>query len=119
MAPRAAVCHPAAMDRLPSPRELQIAARACVLLAYATGLGGIAAGTWLLREGDWPMAIVLWLVTFAVGATLMGMSLLIRALSGIASQLGRLESDLRVLANERTPGSRPPGASDRDPWLRH
>lgn len=107
------------MDRLPTPRELQIAARACVLLAYATGLGGIAAGTWLLREGDWPMAMVLWLVTFAVGAALMGISLLIRALSGVAAQLTRLESDLRVLADERAPGSRPPGVSDRDPWLRH
>ncbi len=107
------------MDRLPTPRELQIAARACVLLAYATGLGGIAAGTWLLRAGDWPMAIVLWLVTFAVGATLMGMSLLIRALSGIAEQLARLESDVRVLADERAPTSRPRGLDDRDPWLRH
>lgn len=90
-----------------------------MLLAYATGLGGIAAGTWLLREGDWPMAIVLWLVTFAVGAALMGISLLIRALSGVAAQLARLESDLRVVANERAPTTRPPGASDRDPWLRH
>lgn len=107
------------MDRLPTPRELQIAARACVLLSYATGLGGIAAGTWLLRGGDWPMAIVLWLVTFAVGAALMGISLLIRALSGIAAQLTRLESDVRVLAGERTPTRRPPGATDRDPWLRH
>lgn len=107
------------MDRLPTPRELQIAARACVLLAYATGLGGIAAGTWLLREGDWPMAIVLWLVTFAVGAALMGISLLIRALAGIATQLTRLESDVRVLAEERSSGGRPRGASDRDPWLRH
>jgi hypothetical protein len=107
------------MDRLPTPRELRIAARACVLLAYATGLGGVAAGTWLLRAGDWPMAIVLWLVTFAVGATLMGMSLLIRALSGVTAQLARLESDVRVLASERAPASRPPGVSDRDPWLRH
>jgi len=107
------------MDRIPNPRELQIAARACVLLAYATGLGGVAAGTWLLREGDWPMAIVLWLVTFAVGAALMGISLLIRALSGIAAQLTRLESEVRALANERTPGGRAPDGGHRDPWLRH
>lgn len=107
------------MDRIPTPRELQIAARACVLLAYATGLGGIAAGTWLLRGGDWPMAIVLWLITFAVGAALMGISLVIRALSGLGAQLTRLESDVRVLAEERARGGRTPGASERDPWLRH
>lgn len=107
------------MDRIPNPRELQIAARACVLLAYATGLGGIAAGTWLLREGDWPMAIVLWLVTFAVGAALMGISLLIRALSGIAAQLARLESDVRAVASERATGPGAPDAGRRDPWLRH
>ena len=107
------------MDRIPTPRELQIAARACVLLAYATGLGGIAAGTWLLRGGDWPMAIVLWLITFAVGAALMGISLLIRALSGLGAQLTRLESDVRVLAEERARGGRTPAPDERDPWLRH
>ncbi|TVP69738.1 MAG: hypothetical protein EA340_06770 [Nitriliruptor sp.] len=107
------------MDRIPTPRELQIAARACVLLSYATGLGGIAAGTWLLRGGDWPMAIVLWLITFAVGAALMGISLLIRALSGLGAQLTRLESDVRVLAEERAQGGRTPGGNERDPWLRH
>jgi hypothetical protein len=107
------------MDRIPTPRELQVAARACVLLAYAAGLGGVAAGTWLLRSGEWPMAIVLWLITFAVGAALMGISLLIRALSGLGAQLTRLESDLRVLAEERARGGRAPGSSERDPWLRH
>lgn len=107
------------MDRIPTPRELRIAARACVLLAYTTGLGGIAAGTWLLRSGDWAMAIVLWLITFAVGAALMGISLLIRALSGLGAQLTRLEADVRVLADERAQGGRTPGTSDRDPWLRH
>jgi hypothetical protein len=65
------------------------------------------------------MAIVLWLVTFAVGATLMGMSLLIRALSGVTAQLARLESDVRVLADGAGARPRPPGTSDRDPWLRH
>ncbi len=107
------------MDRIPTPRELQIAARACVLLAYPTGLGGIAAGTWLLRGGDWPMAIVLWLITFAVGAALMGISLLIRALSGLGAQLSRLESDVRVLAEERARGGGAPGGNERDPWIRH
>ena len=107
------------MDSTPSTEQLRIAARACVLLAYTTGLGGVAAGTWLLRGGEWAMAIVLWLVTFAVGATLMGLSLLIRALAGVAAQLDRLEADVRILAGERSGGGRPPAPVERDPWLRH
>lgn len=105
------------MDRIPTPQQLQVAARACVLMTYALGLGGIAGGTWLLRDGEVAMAIVLWLVTFAVGASLMGTALLIRALGGIGAQLTRLESDVRVLAEERARGGPAPG--DRDPWLRH
>ena len=107
------------MDRIPSPRELQIAARACVLLAYAVGLGGVAAGTWLLRGGEVAMAIVLWLVTFAVGACLMGISLLIRALTGVTAQLNRLQSDVAVLSEDHARRGAGPGAPDRDPWLRH
>ncbi len=107
------------MDRIPSPRELQIAARACVLLAYAVGLGGVAAGTWLLREGDLAMAIVLWLVTFAVGAALMGISLLLRALTGITARLDQVRADVQVLAADRARSGPAPGAPERDPWLRH
>jgi len=65
------------------------------------------------------MAIVLWLITFAVGAALMGISLLIRALSGLGAQLTRLESDVRVLAEERARGGGAPGGNERDPWIRH
>lgn len=106
------------MDRIPTPQQLQIAARACVLMAYALGLGGVAGGTWLLRDGDVAMAIVLWLVTFAVGAALMGTALLIRALGGVGAQLTRLESDVRALADERARRGPGPDAG-RDPWLRH
>ncbi len=107
------------MDRIPSARDLQVAARACVLLAYAVGLGGVAAGTWMLREGDLALAIVLWLVTFAVGAALMGISLLIRALSGILAQLTRLQSDVGVLSEDRARTAGGPAPGGRDPWLRH
>ena len=89
------------------------------MLAYVAGLGGVAGGTFLLRDGEVAMAIVLWLVTFAVGATLMGVSLLIKALSGVSLQLTRLESDLHALAEERAPGAVGPGTPQRDPWLRH
>jgi hypothetical protein len=107
------------MDRIPTPQQLQVAARACVLMTYALGLGGVAGGTWLLRDGDVAMAIVLWLVTFAVGVVLMGTSLLIRAVSGLGAQLTRLEGDVRLLAEERARGGGPPSSRDRDPWLRH
>lgn len=107
------------MDRIPAARDLQIAARACVLLAYAVGLGGVAAGTWMLRDGEVALAIVLWLVTFAMGAALMGISLLIRALSGILAQLGRLQSDVSVLAADHARTAGGPAAGGRDPWLRH
>jgi choline-glycine betaine transporter len=107
------------MDHIPSPKELRTAGRACTFLAYAAGLAGVAAGTLVLRDGELAFAIILWTITFAVGAALMGVSLLIRAFSGIASQLTRMESDLRVLADDhaRQAGHAPP--TDRDPWLRH
>jgi hypothetical protein len=108
------------MDHVPSPKELRTAARACVLLAYAAGLAGVAAGTLMLRDGDLPFAIILWIITFAVGAALMGVAVVIRAVAGIATQVTRLESDVRVLLSDRArEAPLPPQEPDRDPWLRH
>jgi hypothetical protein len=108
------------MDHVPSPKELRTAARACVLLAYAAGLAGVAAGTLVLREGDLAFAIILWTITFAVGAALMGVAVVIRAIAGVATQVTRLESDVRVLLSDRAREPRTPGPEpDRDPWLRH
>lgn len=109
------------MDHLPSPRELRGAARACLFLAYAAGLAGVAAGTIVLRDGDLVFAIILWTITFAVGAALMGVSVLVRAMAGIATQLTRMESDLRALTHDRarSVGSSAPGDDGRDPWLHH
>ncbi len=106
------------MDHIPSPRELRTAARACVFLAYAAGLAGVAAGTILLRDGELAFAVILWTITFAVGATLMGVSVVVRVLGGMLAQLHRLESDVRVLTVERArePGVRP---VDDDPWRAH
>jgi hypothetical protein len=104
------------MDRIPTPQQLQVAARACVLMTYALGLGGIAGGTWLLRDGEVAMAIVLWLVTFAVGTVLMATSLLIRSLGGISARLARLEGDVRGQAEDR---SRDAWPGERDPWRGH
>ena len=108
------------MDHIPSPRELTVAARACVFMAYAAGLAGVAAGTIVLRDGELAFAIILWTITFAVGAALMGVSLLIRALAGLSAQVHRMESDIQVLRADRARQdglSRP--ETERDPWLRH
>lgn len=108
------------MDHIPTPRELTVAARACVFMAYAAGLAGVAAGAIVLREGELAFAVILWTVTFAVGAVLMGVSLLVRAVSGLSAQVLRMASELRVLTEDRarqeTVG---PPEPDRDPWLRH
>lgn len=89
------------MDHVPTPKELRSAARACTLLAYAAGLAGVAAGTLMLRDGDLPFALILWIITFAVGAALMGVAVVVRAVAGLIIQVTRLESDVRVLVNDR------------------
>lgn len=105
------------MDDIPTATQLRSAARACLILAYAAGLAGVAAGTLVLREGDLAFAVILWVITFAVGASLMGVSLLIRALAGLTARVDQASADVRVLVGER---SRHREADpDRDPWLRH
>jgi choline-glycine betaine transporter len=108
------------MDHIPSPRELKGAARACTFLAYAAGLTGVAAGTLMLRDGELAFAIILWTTTFAVGATLMGVSVLVRAVSGLATQLTRMEHRVEALASDRArDGGDVRSEPGRDPWLRH
>lgn len=108
------------MDHVPSPKELRGAARACTFLAYAAGLAGVAGGTLMLRDGELALAIILWTVTFAVGAALMGVAVLVRAVAGMSVQMTRMESDLRVLSNAQARGgSYPVDDPGRDPWLRH
>lgn len=108
------------MDHIPSPKELRSAARACTFLSYAAGLAGVAAGALVLRDGELAFAIILWTITFAVGAALMGVSVLVRAFAGLSTQITRMESDLRVLAADHANDPRlSPNDPDRDPWLRH
>lgn len=107
------------MDHVPSPRELRTAARACTFLAYAAGLAGVAGGTLLLRDGDLAFAIILWIITFAVGATLMGVSVLVRAVSGLVTTVTRLASEVGVLVDDRGRDTSLSPPTDRDPWLRH
>lgn len=104
------------MDHIPSVKEMRTAARACLFLAYAAGLAGVAAGTLVLREGDLTFAIILWVITFAVGASLMGVSVLIRALSAMRTELERMGSDVRVLVADRQTSRASPR---EDPWSGH
>jgi hypothetical protein len=107
------------MDHVPSPKELRGAARACTFLAYAAGLAGVAAGTLVLRDGELAFAIILWTVTFAVGASLMGVAVVIRAVAGLSTQVTRMESDVRVLMSDRHRDRPLSPEPERDPWLRH
>lgn len=102
------------MDDVPTTTQLRAAARACLILAYAAGLAGVAAGTLVLREGDLAFAVILWVITFAVGASLMGVSLLIRALAGLTARLEQTSTDVRVLVGQRA-RERPEG--EHGPWL--
>ncbi|GGI09126.1 hypothetical protein [Egicoccus halophilus] len=105
------------MEHIPSPKELRTAARACTLLAYAAGLAGVAGGTLMLRDDELAMALVLYTVTFAVGAALMGVAVLVRSVAGLSLQLHRVESDVRVLVGDRVRGG--PAADEHDPWRGH
>jgi hypothetical protein len=107
------------MEHVPAPRELRGAARACTVLAYAAGLAGVAAGTLVLRDGDLAFAVILWTITFAVGAALMGVAVLVRAVAGLSAQIHRIETDVRVLVGDRFRDGAPDTAPPRDPWLRH
>ena len=107
----------APMDDIPTAGQLRTAARACLILAYAAGLAGVAAGTLILQDGELAFAVILWVITFAVGATLMGVSLLIRALAGLTARVDQASSDVRVLVGERARQRQ--GETDRDPWLGH
>lgn len=84
------------MDDTPTPQQLRTAARACTIMAYAAGVAGIGAGTLLLRDGALTMTIIVWVITFAVGACLMGVALLLRAFYGLAATMTWLRSDLRA-----------------------
>lgn len=106
------------MDDVPSPKDLRSAGRACTFLAYASGLAGIAAGTLVLRDGDLAFAVILWTITFAVGAALMGVAVLVRAAAGLVIQITRMEHDIRALRVDRARADEPvPPTTTHDPWL--
>lgn len=89
------------MDDVPTPTELRSAARAATIVAYGTGLAGIAVGTLLLRQDELAFAVLVWVVTFAVGTCLIGVATLVRASAGMAARLTKLDADVAGLRRDR------------------
>ncbi|MDX1619909.1 MAG: hypothetical protein R3320_02890 [Nitriliruptorales bacterium] len=105
------------MEKVPSPKDLNGAAAVAQSLAYAAGLAGVVAGGLLYRDGEPALAVIAWILTFAVGAMLMIAAFLVRAIAGLLAHVARLESDVQVLVADRARN----GDLDRgrDPWTRH
>ena len=89
------------MEPPPTSRDLRIAARGSTLFAYVVGLVGIATGTLVLRDDELALAILLYVVTFAVGAVLIGLATLIRAFDGLVARFDRLERSVGRLHLDR------------------
>jgi hypothetical protein len=103
------------VERVPTPRDLSGAAVVAQSLAYTAGIAGVIAGALLYRDGETPFAIVVWVLTFAVGAILMIAAFLARGMSALLGRLARIEQDVgAVLARDR-----PEPEPERDPWARH
>lgn len=90
----------------PTSKDLRVAARGATLFAYVVGLVGVGTGTLALREADVPTAILLYVVTFAVGACLIGLATLIRAFDGLSARFDRLERSVGRLHLDREDDTR-------------
>jgi hypothetical protein len=86
---------PAAPDPGSDAAQLDVAARAATILAYAVALVGTGGGTLSLRAGDLATALIVWTTSLAVAATLVGMATLLRAVEHLGRRLSALERDLR------------------------
>jgi hypothetical protein len=111
------------MDRTPTPKDLRGAAAVAQTLAYVAGLAGVVAGGLLQLDGETAMAVVVWVLTFAVGAMLMIAAAIVRGLAALMAHIARVESDVRVLLSDasrrRTDDPYDPRVRERDPWGGH
>jgi hypothetical protein len=89
------------VDEIPTPTELRTAARGATIVAYGTGLAGVGVGSWLLRQDDLVLAVLVWIITFAVGACLIGVATLVRASAGVTARLAKLDADVASLRHDR------------------
>ncbi|MEX1164120.1 MAG: hypothetical protein WEB03_11130 [Nitriliruptor sp.] len=88
------------MDDVPTPTELRAAGRAATIVAYGTGLAGIGVGTWLLRQDELVLAVLIWVVTFGVGTCLIGVATLVRASAGLTGRIAKLDADVAAIRRE-------------------
>jgi hypothetical protein len=88
------------VDDIPSPSELRAAGRASTIVAYGTGLAGVGVGTWLLRQDELVLAVLTWVITFGVGATLVGVATLVRASAGLTGRIAKLDADVAALRRD-------------------
>lgn len=105
------------MDRIPTPKDLRGAGAVAQSLAYVAGLAGVVAGGLLYRDGSTAFAVVVWVLTFAVGAVLMIAAFMVRAMAAMLGHLARLTSDVQVLLADR--GRHGGMEQERDPWAGH
>lgn len=112
-------CDDTSMDRVPTPKELSGAGAVAHTLTYVCGLAGVIAGAVLYRQGEIPLAVVAWVLTFGLGAMLMIASFLVRAIGGLLAHIARIESDLQVLLADRSREETLDLDRGRDPWTRH
>jgi hypothetical protein len=89
------------VDEVPTTNELRCAARAATIVAYGAGLAGVAVGTLLMRQDELALALLVWVVTFAVGTCLVAVATLIRAQAGVTARLAKLDADLAGLRHDR------------------
>lgn len=106
------------MERVPSPRDLHGAANVARTLAYVVGLVGVIGGAVVQRGGSTPLALAIWVITFAAGAVLMIAGFLCDGIAALLARTTQLEMKLSALRPEREPGAvTPPG--DEDGWTGH
>ena len=97
-----------------SPKDLEGAGAVAQSLAYVTGLAGVVVGAVVFRDGQTFLALVVWILTFALGAMLMIAAFLVRGMAALLGRVARIESDLGVLLGDRASsgtddwGDRPP-----------
>lgn len=95
------------------PAELIAAARMTEGLVYVAGLAGVVAGTQLLRQGDLPMAIIVWTLTFVGGAVLRLLGWMARGIGQMMERTHRIETDLLRL-NRNSYADEPPSRDERE-----
>ena len=104
------------MDRVPSPKDLRGAANVARTLAYVVGLVGVVAGAVVQRGGNTPLAVALWVITFAGGAVLMIAGFLCDGLAALLARTAAIEQQLAALRSPAAPQHPTPPDDD---WSGH